>query len=209
MWVPLLVLFGPTAVAVRTGRGSLGKRPDGQRSWAFWFLFAPYLVLSRVLFDLTVIFSRERPFAVAAPNLAFGRRLTEREARRSDFASVLDLAAEFIEVRTFRQLSGYHSLPVFDTTAPTPEQLRFAVEWLRDAVARGPVYVHCALGHGRSACVILAYLLATGVVATVAEGMKLRREKRPNVKLHASQRDALRRRRTVPDAECAWSDGEM
>lgn len=191
-WVPVLVFFGPVIVAVRTGRGSLGKRSNGRRSWAFRLLFAPYLVLSRVLFDLTVVFSRERAFAVVVPNLAFGRRLTEQEAKRSDFVSVLDLAAEFTEVRTFRRLSGYCTLPVFDTTAPTREQLRFAVVWLKEAVARGPVYVHCALGHGRSACVVLAYLLATGTVANVAEGMKLLRGKRPRVRLSAAQKIALR-----------------
>ncbi len=188
--LPILVLFGPTAVAVRTGRGSLGKRADGTRGWVAWLLFAPYLMTSRLSFDLVLVFSRGKPFAVVAPNLAFGRRLTDAEAKRIDFVSVLDVAAEFAEVRAFRRRPGYCSLPVFDITAPTPAQLRIAVDWLRGAVARGPVYVHCALGHGRSACVVLAYLLATGVVTTVAEGMKLLRERRPKVKLTRSQREA-------------------
>lgn len=189
--LPILILFGPTAVAVRTGRGSLGKRPDGTRGWGAWLLSAPYLVTARVLFYF-VTFSRAKPFAVVAPNLAFGRRLTDWEARREGFTSVLDLAAEFTEVRAFRELPGYYSLPVFDTHPPTPEQLRLAVDWLKDAAARGPVYVHCALGHGRSACVVLAYLLATGAVASYADGLKLLRARRPKARLHASQREAVR-----------------
>ena len=192
MWVPVLVFFGPIGLALRYGWTSLGKRSDGRRSWGVRVLLLPYLLLTRCGFELALAFSQERAFAVAAPNLAFGRRLTEREAKGSDFVSVLDLAAEFIEVRTFRRLPGYCSLPVFDTTAPTPEQLRCAVDWLRAAVARGPVYVHCALGHGRSACVVVAYLLATGTVANVAEGMKLLRGKRPRVRLSAAQKIALR-----------------
>lgn len=189
---PILLLFGPTVMATRTGRGSLGKREDGSRGWGPWLLFAPYLVTARVLFDLMRLLSREPAFAEVAPALTFGRRLTEREARRTDFVAVLDLAAEFSEVQGFRELPGYCSLPVFDTHPPTPEQLRCAVGWLTEAVARGPVYVHCALGHGRSACVVLAFLLATGAVATYADGLKLLRKTRPKARLNPAQREAVR-----------------
>lgn len=189
--LPLLILSGPTAVAVRSGRGALGKRADGTRGWGPWLLFAPYLVTARVLFCF-VTFSRAPPFAVVAPNLAFGRRLTSREAQEAGFVSVLDLAAEFTEVRAFRELPGYLCLPVFDTHPPTPEQLRFSVGWLKEAVTRGPVYVHCALGHGRSACVVLAYLLASGTVVSYADGLNLLRERRPKARLHIPQREALR-----------------
>lgn len=67
------------------------------------------------------------------------------------------------------------------------------MEWLSEAVGSGPVYVHCALGHGRSACVVVAYLLSTGAVGTVAEGIRLLKSLRPGVRLHPPQLQRLRR----------------
>lgn len=197
-WLQLFVLFGPTTIAVRCGWRSLGKRPDGGRAWWATAIFAPYLLATRFAFGLARMSSREEPFVVIVPNVALGRRLTVREARRTQFTSVLDLACEFSEVRPFRALPGYVSVPVFDTTAPTPEQLRFTVEWLKEAVTRGPVYVHCALGHGRSACVVLAHLLAVGKVSTVQDGLSLIRERRPKVRLHPGQRESLRPFEAIP-----------
>jgi len=192
MWLPFLVFFGPVILAVKCGWRSLGKCSDGRRPWWATVIFAPYLLLIRGTFELVRLFSREPAFAVVAPNLAFGRRLTNAEARRTDFASVLDLTAEFTEVSHFRSRPGFLALPVFDDTAPTPEQLRFAIAWIGEAVKRGPVYVHCALGHGRSACVVLAYLLDSRTVATVADGVCLLRGRRPKMKLTRGQKGAVR-----------------
>ena len=192
MWLPVLVFLGPVIVAVKCRWRSLGKRPDRRRPWWATVIFAPYLLLIRGTFELARLFSREPAFAVVAPNLAFGRRLTEAEARRTDFESVLDVTAEFAEVPHFRSRPGFLAIPVFDYTAPTPDQIRVAVGWIAEAVKRGPVYVHCALGHGRSACVVLAYLLESGTVATVTDGMRLLRERRPKVKLTRGQKVAVR-----------------
>ena len=127
----------------------------------------------------------------------FGRRLSAREARAAGWVSVLDLACEFAATRPLRKLAGYRSLPVLDGTAPTGEQLRSAVAWLTEAVKAGPVYVHCALGHGRSACAVIAYLLSVGSVGTVAEGVAVVRSLRPAVRLQRAQRWRLDRFRAL------------
>jgi protein-tyrosine phosphatase len=106
---------------------------------------------------------------------------------------VLDLAGEFPAARPHRELPGYWSLPVLDATAPTEQELRSAVTWVAEAVKSGSVYVHCALGHGRSACVVIAYLLSIGAVGTVAEGVLLLQSLRPGVRLHPTQLRLLRR----------------
>jgi protein-tyrosine phosphatase len=132
---------------------------------------------------------------MAAPNLYFGRRLTPGEARQAQalgWQSVLDLAAEFSEVAALRAVPRYRSLPVLDGTAPTGEQLREAVAWIVEAVERGPVYVHCALGHGRTATIVLAYLLTTAEVATVREGLTRLRALRSGVGLHRQQAELVR-----------------
>jgi hypothetical protein len=156
-----------------------------------WLLFAPYFLLNAVTFRLYRLLSREPAFVQVAPNLFFGRRLSGREAEGAVWISILDLASEFSEVRSLRVLAGYRSLPLLDAIAPSEEQLKDAAAWLGRAVESGPVYVHCALGHGRSACVVIAYLLSVGQVETVAEGVQLLRSLRPGVRLHPGQRRQL------------------
>jgi protein-tyrosine phosphatase len=92
----------------------------------------------------------------------------------------------------FRSLTGYKSLPVLDATAPTEEQLRSMVGWLTVTMDFGPIYIHCALGHGRSACVVIAYMLSIGKVGTVAEGVRLLQSLRRGVRLNSAQRQRLR-----------------
>lgn len=168
------------------------KRSTGHRPAWGWLLFAPYFLLNAILFWLYRLNSHEPAFAQVVPNLFFGRRLSTREAESVKWVSALDLAGEFAEIPSLRALPGYRSLPVLDTTAPTEEQLRDASTWLARATESGPVYVHCALGHGRSACVVIAHLLLTGQVDTITEGTKLLQSLRPGVRLHPAQRQRLR-----------------
>ncbi len=171
------------------------KSASGRRSVWGWLLFAPYFLLNALIFSLYVVFSRSPAYAQATPDLFFGRRLTAREARKAKtlgWVSVLDLAAEFGEVSVLRGLPGYRSLPVLDATAPSEQQLREAVAWLTEAVKAGRVYVHCALGHGRTGCVVVAYLLAAGLVSNTAEGIRLLQSLRSGVRLNPAQRRLLR-----------------
>jgi hypothetical protein len=174
------------------GSRLLLKRSDGTLSSFSWLLYAPYFLLNAFTFNLYRVLSREPAFVEVAPNLFLGRRLSSRESQKAGFRRILDLACEFAESQVLRSQAGYCSLPVLDTEAPTELELRSAVAWIADAVKTEAVYVHCALGHGRSACVVIAYLLATNVVKTVSEGQQFLRKSRPGVRLHASQRDALR-----------------
>ncbi len=171
------------------------KRADGcLRPWT-WLLFGPYLLLNALTFRLYRLGNREPAHGEAAPHLHFGRRLTPAEVRRAQalgWQSVLDLAPEFSEVAGLRAVPRYRSLPILDGTAPTAEQLRAAVDWLAESVARGPVYVHCALGHGRTATVVLAYLLATAQIASVREGLAHLRTLRPGVGLSRQQANLVR-----------------
>jgi protein-tyrosine phosphatase len=66
-----------------------------------------------------------------------------------------------------------------------------AAEWLERRTAEAPVFVHCALGHGRSAGVVAAHLLHVGRAATVGEALALVSERRPGVGLNGDQARAL------------------
>jgi len=183
-------------MAVAYGGGGpklLGKRPDGGRRWMFRLLLAPYLLLTRFNFLLYKSFGRHPAVCEIVPNLFLGRRLSAKEAGQFTGAVVLDLAAEFSETRPLRKPDLYLSLPVLDATAPTVEQLNTAVVWITERLSHGPVFVHCALGHGRSASVVIAYLLHSGRVTSVRDGLRLIRQLRRGVGLSTSQRQALQR----------------
>ncbi len=197
-WVAILPLYlalSFTLLAIAyagAGPRLLLKRGDGSRAVLGWVLFAPYFMLNAITFGLYRVLTRELAYVQVTPTLFFGRRLSSHEHRMGGWSSVLDLACEFTAPKHVRKLPGYRSLPVLDATAPIETELRSALDWLSEAVATGPVYVHCALGHGRSACVVIAYLLTIGTVATAKDGIKLLRSKRPGVRLHPSQLHLLR-----------------
>jgi hypothetical protein len=171
----------------------LFKRANGSRfAWA-WLMHWPYFALTAFSYRLSLILSREAAYVRVAPNIFLGRRLIAREAKNvtEGWLAVLDLAAELPESRSLREVENYRSLPVLDATAMSLEKLLDAVEWLKQQAVAGPVYVHCALGHGRSALVVAAYLLATGLAPGAKAALKQLRELRPGVRLHRSQRKML------------------
>jgi len=192
-WLYLAVSF--VFLSVAYGGGGvwlLGKQPSGRRALWAWLLFGPYFILNALIFRCYRLVAGKPAYIEVAPNVFLGRRLLAGEATTGGWIRVLDLAAEFAETPSFRELAGYKSVPLLDAMAPTEEQLRSSVAWLTEGAATGPVYVHCALGHGRSACVVLAYWLAVGKVTTIAEGMRQLRVLRPGVRLHPCQRQSLR-----------------
>ena len=166
------------------------KRASGKRSVLGWSLLAPYFLLNDATLGLYRLLSREPPYVQVAPNLSFGRRLTAREAEAGGWEHVLDLAGEFPEART---PAGYRSLPMLDAVAPTEADLQSAIEWIRGAVRSGPVYVHCALGYGRSALVAAAYLISRGIATDAKTALKHLRALRPGVRLQRPQRKVLDR----------------
>jgi protein-tyrosine phosphatase len=195
----ILLFYAATSFALLAvayagaGPGILLKRATGRRSVLSWLLFAPYFLLSAATFGLYRLLTREPAYVQVAPNLFFGRRLSASEAGAIGWVSVLDLAAEFPAARWERTRPAYRSLPVLDSAVPSEEELRSVAAWIGESISPGPLYVHCALGHGRSACVVIAYLLSVGTVGTVAEGVQRLQSLRPGVRLNTSQVRLLRR----------------
>ena len=59
------------------------------------------------------------------------------------------------------------------------------------AHSSGPVYVHCALGHGRSALVVAAVLIARGLASNADEAQARVKAARPGLGLNKAQRAFL------------------
>ncbi|MBA4186413.1 MAG: hypothetical protein C0467_00195 [Planctomycetaceae bacterium] len=171
------------------------KRASGQQTALSWLLFCPYFLVNSLIFQLHLLASREQAWAEVIPNLFFGRRLSNHEASTimdHGWVAVFDLAPEFGETPVLRSSPGYRSFPILDATAPSEAQFDDLLHRLSATLATGPVYVHCALGHGRTGCVVVAYLLSVGMARSVRDGVQLLQSLRPGVRLNRSQHRALR-----------------
>jgi protein-tyrosine phosphatase len=67
------------------------------------------------------------------------------------------------------------------------------VQWAAQQRAAGrPVLVHCAHGHGRSATVLCAILIAEGQARGIGDAEAMLKAERPRVRLNYRQRGALK-----------------
>ena len=144
-----------TAAYLGVGAAVYGKH-NGRLPRSTRLLLAPILAGHH----LSLVYYRRqcRSWDAIAPGVRIGRRLNEAEAATAiadGVTAVLDLTSEFCEAAPFRAIAC-KNLPILDLTAPTPEQLRAAVDFITEASAGGVVYVHCKIGYSRSAAAVVA-----------------------------------------------------
>jgi hypothetical protein len=174
--------------------GLLGKTKSGRLLGSSYLLFWPYHLMN---YGSLIVFRMLRvvPFQEVVPGLYLGGRLLPWDRVRLSLLAplaVLDLTCEFCEVKFLRSGAAYLCLPLLDGTAPSQPALAAGVKFITEQLRRGPVYVHCAMGHGRGATFVGGYLLASRKAANVAEAVKHLKSKRPGVRLRAEQLQALK-----------------
>lgn len=177
--------FSVVAVAY-LGAGPLvfGKRADGRLNpWATAAL-GPYLALSWSVWHAFRILSSERCCDEVAPGIYLGRRPCAGEIP-GHVTFVLDLTAEFAANSRAIADRSYLAVPMLDAHTGNHEALRNAIQTAADWP--GPIYIHCAQGHGRSACVAAAILVRRGIAADAAEAVRLLESARTGVSLSRSQ----------------------
>lgn len=89
------------------------------------------------------------------------------------------------------------NLPTRDRTAPTKEQLKKGVEFIKEQIDQGgKVYIHCRFGEGRGPTMGAAYLISQGVTAddALSEIKKIR----PFIRVSKSQRERLQQLAQMP-----------
>lgn len=101
-----------------------------------------------------------------------------------------DISLEYDRVDAPFGIDMYVWIPIKDHTAPTPEQLDFAVTTIEKLVHMGKkIYVHCQNGHGRAPTMVAAYLTKKG--KGVNEAINFIKAKRPSIHLENVQKEAL------------------
>jgi protein-tyrosine phosphatase len=183
-WAAMSFLIVAIAYA-GAGPRLLGKRTDGSIApWAL-LLHLPYFLLTWGVWHTQRRSSRAAAVHEVAPGLWVGRRLLPHELP-AGVTLVVDLTGEFRELAGVRTGRTYVCLPTLDAMAPRPDELRRAV----DIAAKwdGPVFMHCALGHGRTGMLAAAVLVARGVSPDVKSAIELLRAARPGIRLNPAQR---------------------
>ena len=168
----------------------LGKGDDGRIAVWSWVLGLPVHAFSALIWRLQRAGGEDFANEVA-PGIWVGRRPLQRDLQDHEFATIVDLTAEFAAVSAERDHPGYRCMPILDGTLPQVEALRAIVEPLVDAP--DPVLVHCAVGHGRSAGIAAALALARGLVADPRQAIAAMQKARPRIRLRKQQRERLER----------------
>ena len=174
LWVS--VSLSVVAFAYLTGNAAVfQKQADGRLSAAAPVLLLPYLAGVRL-------------------NMAYWLRGKAKTARvrdgvwigsvsgiSDDLSAVLDVCAEYPRPR-YR--GAYRVLPLLDMVAPSENDLVQAASLL-EALRRqhGKVLTCCALGYGRSAAVVLTWLLVYGGCRDLAQATAELKQARPQTVL--------------------------
>jgi protein-tyrosine phosphatase len=192
-----LILVWPGMSLSIVGGGYLGLGPgvfckkNGRLILTARLLLGPYL-LGLYLRRLTE-WPRGYTDDQIMPGLRLGRTVNHAEALiliESGITSVLDLTCEHNEAEPLRSLD-YRNIQMLDLVLPDLELIHQAVTLVLDRVQRGVLYLHCALGHGRSAIVAAACLLATDRNLGIDNACDVVRSARPGAKLRPRERALL------------------
>jgi protein-tyrosine phosphatase len=165
-----------------------GKRSDGSLPWPNVLLLLPFLFFTWGVWGLQTALTREPACHEIAPGLWIGRN-PRWCGLPKNVRMVVDLAAEFGEPVHIRHGRTYICAPVLDGSTPGIEALCAVIE--RVNACAGPVYIHCALGHGRSGTLAAALLIARGHAKNAMEAEAMISTVRPGVRLHKGQRALL------------------
>lgn len=188
LWLiwPALSLLLIAAFYAGVGQNGFQKGPDGRMSAAAQWLLASYILGAWINSRL---WTRRNP----GPNhvldqVWIGRFPSGNDIRRSGLRTVIDLTAE-LPVRT--PPCAWHCIPMLDLVTASARTLIDAAGDIEQHRENGPVLVCCALGYGRSAAVLVTWLLRSGRAETIEAAVALLRDARPELVLHVADLNAI------------------
>ena len=200
------VLGGPTwalswpglsVIVVGVGYLGLGPRVFGKSAadgrLRLWVVIAilPYFAVAWSLWQLKSRLFRERPHDEVAPGIHVGRRPLGPHEVPAGTKLVVDLTSEFPRATACGDGVRYVCVPTLDTNAPTDAEMKTLLDAIADE--DGPIFVHCAMGHGRSATVAAALMIRRGLAKDLDHAIATMAAKRPAIHLHPPQRAVVER----------------
>lgn len=167
------------------------RKKDGRLPPIAWIVLWPVLMAQRL--SLVHYAKQCEPWNILTDRVWIGRKLTDAEAQRAveqGVTAVLDLTGEFDEAEPFLR-ANYRHISVMDLTAPTPEQLTEAIEFINEQSKIGIVYVHCKAGYSRTASVAGAYLLACGISKNAEQACARLKAVRPTITIRPEAMECI------------------
>ena len=174
LWVS--VSLSVVAFAYLTGNAAVfQKQVGGRLSAAATVLLLPYLVGVRL--NMAYWLCGKAKTAQVRDDVLIGSILGISD----DLPAVLDVCAEY---PCPRYRGAYRVLPLLDMVAPSENDLMQAASLLETLRRqRGKVLTCCALGYGRSAAVVLTWLLVYGGCRDLAQATAELKQARPQMVL--------------------------
>ncbi len=161
------------------GADGFQKRADGSMPLATRMLLSPYLLGARLNAWLWTGSDR---LSEIGDNVWLGGLPRRSTADAPMFAAIIDLCAEL----PVSPHPGRHLIfPALDLIPLSTADLQRVVAAIEAARAEGPVLVACALGYGRSAAAVAAWLVATGRAPSPDAAIQRLRAIRPRIALEA------------------------
>lgn len=184
----LAVTFTVAGLAYFLGRPAwMGKRLNGTFSSVRAVVMFPYLLLA-VVASFVRRLSSEPAWNEVAPNIFVGRRISGA-ALPPNTTAVVDLTCEFAEPADVRAGRVYRCLPTLDGCASDPTA--FAALAREVAAWEHRTYIHCAVGHGRSAAMAAAVMVLRGQAKDADDAEAIMRRARPGIELKPAQKRLL------------------
>ena len=174
LWVSVSLLM--VAFAYLTGNAAVfQKQADGRLSAAATILLLPYLVGVRL--NMAYWLRGKAKTAQVRDDVWIG----SISGISDDLPAILDVCAEYPRPR-YR--GAYRALPLLDMVAPSENDLMQAASLLETLRRQhGKVLICCALGYGRSAAVVLTWLLVYGGCRDLAQATAELKQARPQMVL--------------------------
>lgn len=105
-------------------------------------------------------------FSQITPNIFLGGQFSKRgfyTLKNRGFTGIVSLRAKVEEGQLLRDGVHILQLKVKDKTAPEMQQIKKGITFIQDQLKQnGKVYIHCAVGEGRSVTFLTAYLMSIG-----------------------------------------------
>lgn len=151
------------------------KKNDGTIPLITSILLLPFIIGVHIYNIIAASFDKTDRIHHIGDGVHVGSRLNSTDFQRLEklkIKAIVDMTAEFSALNWSASAMefDYFNIPVLDHQSPKEDELRQAITWIDNQVARDrSVVVHCALGRGRSVFVVAAYLLAKSPDLSVRE----------------------------------------